>query len=206
MEGTLTGDDGQVFIQHDLSLNPGIEIRSREIHLMERRENELEEYESSAPLKITGTIASSAYAFIQNPIEKFMDSVDRYHIGKDEKEEEYFVNGARLNAGKHKMGLSIITYEKSNWETMNLVQYYPLSITYDMLDRAAQVHEEFPDYWYPKDLIEQGHWNGIVAYYKKNKVDMIGENHKLYHYIMSEELLWNESFEELVEEVKREGE
>jgi len=25
VEGTLTGDDGQVFIQHDLSLNPGIE-------------------------------------------------------------------------------------------------------------------------------------------------------------------------------------
>ncbi len=206
VEGTLEGDDGTVYIVHDSSINPGSAILARKIRTMERELKELEENTPPPILEITEAMASSAYTFLQNPIEKLMDSVDRYFTGKDEVEREFFVDGARINASFFNMGLSIITFEENSWETMNMVQYYPLYETYAMIDRAAQVHEEFPDYYYPKEIMERGDWNGIVAYFKRYKSDMIARNHELYYYIVSDELFDKESFEELIEKANVEKE
>jgi len=202
VEGVLEEDEGTVYIVHDSSINPGRAILARDIRTMDK---ELKDWEENTPppvVEITEAMASSSYAFLQNPIEKLMDSVDRYFTGKDEVERDYFVDGAWINASFFNMSFSIITFEESNWNTMNMVQYYPMWETYAMIDRAAQVHEEFPDYFYPKELIERGDWNGIVAYFKRYKSDMIARDSSLYYYIASDDLFDKESFEELVESKK----
>lgn len=203
IEGTLQDKDEKVFIDHYYSQNAGSTYRNLELHFMEERLKELER-NSSLLLTITSGLASSAQAVLQNPIEKFMAIVDSIFTEKAEDEQELFEEESAIHASLFNMRFALIREEISNWEQMNMVEYYPGNATYFMIERANQVHEELPDYWYPKEEIEQGDWNGIVTYYEKYRDAMAEYDYELYEYIISDGFHNSSNFEELIERVKDE--
>lgn len=193
IEGVLKDTDEKVFIDHDLPIFLADDYSTKE------EQNEAEE--KPFMLAITEGVASSAQAFLQNPIEGFMQFVDGFFTEEADEEQQRLIDKSINAARVFTFNFSVIRFGADKWEPLTMVEYYPSNTSYAIFDRAAQVHEELPDYWYPKEEIERGDWNEVVAYYNKHETEMMDFDYDLYMYIVDYDYK-PDDFEEIIEKVK----
>lgn len=202
VEGKLKDMDENVRIDHYYAFRSPEAYGDQERRLKEEEERAQEE--TPLILSIANDLASHAYAIFQNPMEKFMGTVDSFFTDKAELEEEVFERESRINAGSFNMSFSLITFGEDKWEPLNMVEYYPSISTVPTIERMEEVLEELPDYWYPTEEIERGDWNGVIAYFEKHHPAMIDYDRELYGYIFGNAFRDSRNFEELIERVKEE--
>lgn len=203
VEGTLKDRDEKVTIEHDFSFIPGDGYDSRELRLNKEKLRDMEENSPPFYLKVTEGLAFRTLEVLQNPIEKLMLFVNSFFTKQSEVEQKQFTTDALVYSTYFGINVAVITFEESPWETLRMREYYPFSKTYSVIERAKNVHEELPDYWYPKDAIERGDWNEIVAYYKKHREEMYDFDRELYDYIFTDMFRESSGFEDLIQKVKK---
>lgn len=204
VEGIIQGERENVHIEHYSAFQVLEPYLSREARESRERLEEKEKNSGISLKKMLSGLASSAHDILQNPLERFMMTVDSFYIGKADLDKEIFDKESFVNASYFNLNYSVITYDGNRWDPINLVEYYPSTNTSDTLDRIEEVLEELPDYWFPREKVEQGDWNGYADYYREHRMDMIEYDFELYEYMFGNTLVDSRTFEEMIERVKRE--
>lgn len=131
--------------------------------------------------------------------------VDRYFMGKAEKELELFKEKSVNLSSIINLNLSIITSEISNWENIYMTEYYPTDKAYSMLNLAKEVRQEIPTYWYPAEAIENESWKDVLEYYEEHRSDMLLYDYELYYYQFSNVFDESKNLIDIVEKAKKEN-
>lgn len=203
IEGVMKKKKETVHIEHYFSYDGSLGYLSREVDISREKLRQAEENSPSLLSKLSQGFAASSMAVLQNPIEKFMNMVDRYFLGKAELEQEIFERSGASGAGFFNIHFSVITEGKDTWKPVRMLEYYPSPNTFRTLERWERVHEELPNYWYPAEEIERRDWSSAIAYLKENRGEMFYYHRELYEYIFSN-TTYDLEFEEFIQKVKDE--